>query len=71
MQKETITWAVVDREAETLGATASARLKWRQVNRGVPPIWRIRIAESLSARGVRVSLADFDALPVNPGRVAA
>lgn len=71
MQKETITWAVVDREAEALGVTASARLKWRQANRGVPPVWRIRIVENLSQRGLPASLSDFDALPANPGRIAA
>lgn len=64
-----LTWRVVDDAANDLGVGQEARLKWRQ--RGVPPKWRIRIAESLMARSVPVSLSDFDRLELNPGRIAA
>ena len=64
-----LTWKLVDDTAADLGAGADARLKWRQ--RGVPPKWRIRIVETLMARSVPVSLADFDKLDLTPGRIAA
>jgi len=69
MQNNHLTWAMVDSEAEALGVDAAARRKWRQ--RRVPYEWRIKIMESMASRRVIVSAADFDALPVNPGRIAA
>ena len=65
---ETLTWEVVDTVAAELGVKRWARLKWRQ--RGVPPEWRIKITQTLMARGVPVSLSDFDRLPES-GRMAA
>lgn len=67
----TLTWLVVDQVAAELGATKPARAKWRQPNRGVPADWRIKITQALLARGVPVSLGDFDALQEKPGRIAA
>ena len=64
-----LTWALVDSEAASLGAEAETRRKWRQPGRRVPFEWRLRIIESLMARGLSVSAADFDALPPNPGRI--
>ena len=66
-----LTWSLVDDAAAQLGAKESARLKWRQPNRGVPAAWQIKITRELMRRGVPVSLDDFATLPVNPGRVAA
>lgn len=71
MTPNALTWAVVDKTAEALGATETARLKWRQPGRGVPPAWRIKIAEALMAAGVPVALSSFDQLESNPGRIAA
>ncbi len=65
MAHTALTWQVVDETAAALGAGESARLKWRQEGRGVPPAWRIRIAEKLGD----VALSDFEALPSKPGRV--
>jgi hypothetical protein len=64
-----LTWKLVDDTGATLGAEREARLKWRQ--RGVPAAWRIKIAEAMMAQSMPVSLADFDTLPLNPGRIAA
>lgn len=64
-----LTWALVDETAASLGAGESARLKWRQANRGVPPSWQIKIVQALMASGVPVSLDAFDKLPSNPGRI--
>jgi hypothetical protein len=66
-----LTWQLVDTVATELGASESARLKWRQRPAGVPSGWRINIVGELMKRGVPVSLQDFDALPVKPGRIAA
>lgn len=66
-----LTWKLVDEVAADLGAGESARLKWRQTGRGVPPVWQIKVARELMGRGVAVSLDDFSHLPENPGRVAA
>ena len=71
MTNTPLNWKVVDDAAIALGAPEFGRLKWRQPNRGVPLKWRVRIAEHLAKRGVPVSLADFDALPELPGRIAA
>jgi hypothetical protein len=71
MAQTTLTWKLVDDTASQLGVNDSARLKWRQVGRGVPAVWRIKIVESLLARGVPVALGDFDRLEVTPGRIAA
>ena len=71
MSTTTITWPIIDEVASHLGATQENRRKWRQAGRGVPASWRIRITEALLARGVPVSLSDFDSLPENPGRIAA
>jgi hypothetical protein len=69
MLENTLTWRTVDDLAAELGAKKDARAKWRQ--RGVPSDWRIKITQALLARGVPVSLADFDTLPEKPGRIAA
>ena len=71
MSENALTWAVVDEIAAELGASEPARLKWRQVNRGVPASWRMAIADRLGEKGFRPSSADFDALPSTPGRIAA
>lgn len=71
MSEVTLTWRVVDDIAAELGAGESARLKWRQQGRGVPAEWRIKVTQALMARGVPIALSDFDALPENPGRIAA
>lgn len=71
MQSGHLTWAIVDSEAEALGAPAEARRKWRQSGRRVPFEWRLKIIESLSKQDVDVCAADFDALPENPGKIAA
>jgi hypothetical protein len=71
MPNDTLTWQMVDATATELGAREPARLKWRQEGRGVPPVWRIRIAERLKAHGVQIELAAFDELPATPGRIAA
>lgn len=64
-----LTWKLVDDTAVELGVNAEARLKWRQ--RGVPAKWRIAIQQNLMQRSLAVPLGDFDALPLNPGRIAA
>lgn len=69
MQNDQLTWAIVDSEAEALGADAAARRKWRQ--RKVPYEWRLKIIESLRARDIIVTGDAFDSLPRNPGRLAA
>ena len=66
-----LTWALVDETAAALGAGESARLKWRQPKRGVPPSWQIKIVQALMANGVPVSLDAFANLPANPGRIDA
>jgi hypothetical protein len=66
-----LTWSLVDSVAAELGAAEPARMKWRQRGRGVPPIWQIRIVNSLMTRGVAVALSDFARLPETPGRIAA
>lgn len=71
MFEDGLTWQLVDDVAAELGAGDAARRKWRQSGRGVPADWRIKITQSLMARGVPVSLADFEKLPENPGRIAA
>jgi hypothetical protein len=60
MSENTLNWRVVDDIAAELGVKAEARAKWRQ--RRVPPEWRIKITQALMARGVPVSLSDFDSL---------
>jgi hypothetical protein len=69
MSESTLNWRLVDETGAALGAKEEARLKWRQ--RGVPPKWRIDIAQELMARGIAIALADFDRLDLNPGRIAA
>lgn len=69
MHENTLTWSIVDEIAAELGVKQDARLKWRQ--RHVPPEWRIKVVQALMARGIAVSLNEFDALPRNPGRIAA
>jgi len=69
MSETTLTWQLVNSVAADLGAKEEARLKWRQ--RGVPPKWRISIAQELMRRGIPVALGDFDKLDLNPGRIAA
>jgi hypothetical protein len=69
MLEATLTWRTIDDIAAQLGAKKEARLKWRQ--RGVPPHWKIEITQALMARGVPVALADFEALPIPAGRIAA
>lgn len=64
-----ITWKLVDDTGLALGVSSDARMKWRQ--RGVPPKWRIAIAEALMARSIPVALSDFDALEPTPGRISA
>jgi hypothetical protein len=71
MSENTLTWRIVDDTASELGAKQEARAKWRQAGRGVPAEWRIKITQALMARGVPISLSDFDRLPENPGRIAA
>ena len=71
MDNHSLSWALVDQEAQALGAGRWQRLKWRQSGRSVPSIWRIRIVEALMKRGVAVSLSDFDRLEPLPGRIAA
>lgn len=71
MLANSLSWTVVDRVAEILGAADSARRKWRQSGRGVPASWRIKIAEHLMREGVPVALAEFERLEANPGRIAA
>jgi hypothetical protein len=71
MAESTLTWRMVDDIAADLGAKESARLKWRQEGRGVPPAWRIKITQALLSRGIPVALNDFELLPSNPGRIAA
>jgi hypothetical protein len=66
-----INWQIVDTAAAHLGASHDNRRKWRQSGRGVPPYWRGRIIDELKKVGIDVSFADFDALPENPGRIAA
>lgn len=69
MSQSTLNWKLVDDTATTIGAGKEARLKWRQ--RGVPPKWRILIAQELMRRGIPVALSDFDKLESTPGRIAA
>lgn len=64
-----LNWKLIDDIAASLGVSTDARLKWRQ--RGVPPKWRIQIAEAMMGRSIPVSLADFDQLELTPGRIAA
>lgn len=69
MNPSTLTWPMVDDIAKALNVKAAARFKWRQ--RGVPPKWRIEVAQELMRRGIPVALADFDRLEITPGRIAA
>lgn len=71
MSQIALTWKLVDDIAEVLGAGEAGRLKWRQRATGVPPKWRIAIAQELMRRGIPVALADFDKLESTPGRIAA
>jgi hypothetical protein len=71
MSEITLNWRLVDDIAAELGASKEARLKWRQPKRGVPAEWRIKITQTLMARGVPIALSDFDGLSENPGRIAA
>lgn len=71
MPESTLTWKLVDAIAADLGAGEAGRLKWRQRPAGVPPKWRIEIAQELMRRGMPVALADFDKLNSTPGRIAA
>lgn len=71
MAENTLNWRVVDDIAAELDVSREARAKWRQPNRGVPAEWKIKIAQTLMARGVPIALSDFDHLPENPGRIAA
>ena len=71
MPERPLSWKIVDDIAADLGAGKDARLKWRQREAGVPPKWRIAIAQELMRRGVPVALADFDNLETTPGRIAA
>jgi hypothetical protein len=66
MPENTLNWRVVDDIAAELGAKDYARAKWRQ--RGIPAEWKIKITQTLMARGVPVALNDFDRLS---GRLAA
>jgi hypothetical protein len=68
MSENTLNWRVVDDIAGGLGAKDYALAKWRQ--RGVPAAWKIKITQELMARGVPVSLAEFDRLS-DQGRIAA
>lgn len=69
MAESTLTWKLVDDTGLQLGANQHGRMKWRQ--RGVPSKWRLLIAQSLMARGIAVTLSDFDRLERAPGRIAA
>lgn len=71
MTGNNLTWLTVDEVAAELGVKDFARAKWRQADRGVPPVWRIKITQALLARGIPIALSDFDHLPENPGRIAA
>lgn len=71
MSQSTLNWKLVDDVADALGAGKEARLKWRQRPTGVPPKWRIAIAQELMRRGIPVALSDFDKLDQTPGRIAA
>ncbi len=71
MSESTLTWKLVDDVAADLGAGKDARLKWRQRETGVPPKWRISIAQELMRRGMPVALSDFAKLDSTPGRIAA
>lgn len=71
MNQSTLTWKLVDDIASDLGAGEAGRLKWRQRDTGVPPKWRISIAQELMRRGMPVALSDFDKLDPTPGRIAA
>lgn len=71
MSESTLNWKLVDDIADALGAGEAGRLKWRQRPTGVPPKWRISIAQELMRRGIPVALSDFDKLESTPGRIAA
>jgi len=62
---EHLSWKLIDDIAARKGVSEAARFKWRQ--RGVPPKWRIAIAQELP----HIALADFDGLELTPGRIAA
>lgn len=70
MEQQALTWRLVDETAAALGANEATRRKWRQIGRGVPPIWRIKIVEAIGDR-VPVSMSDFDQLPVASRKAAA
>jgi hypothetical protein len=69
MSETTLTWRIIDDTAAELGAQKAALAKWRQ--RGVPAAWKIKITQTLMARGVPVALGDFELLSDNPARIAA
>jgi hypothetical protein len=69
MTSSTISWQLVDRTADALGATEPARRKWRQ--RGVPHVWRIKIVEQLMSEGVPLALGEFRKLELTSGEMAA
>ena len=71
MPEFNLSWKLVDDTAAAIGVGESARLKWRQPGRGVPPKWRISISQELMRRGIPVALSDFDDLQEKPGRIAA
>ena len=71
MADTTLNWKLVDDVAADLHVGKEARLKWRQRSAGVPPKWRIAIAQELMRRGIPVALSDFDRLDSTPGRIAA
>lgn len=58
---ETDTDTLILTIAEELGASASARKKWRQ--RGVPYRQREEIRERAAALGVKLSRDDFERFP--------
>jgi hypothetical protein len=64
-----LSWKVVLDTAVALDVPYQTRMKWRV--RGVPPKWRIAIAQHLMAHGVALSLADFDQLPTTQDKDVA
>lgn len=60
-------WKLIDRLGTELGASFSARQKWRQ--HGVPHKYRIDMIELAQREGVELGREDFD--PVSEPRSAA
>ena len=56
MDKRTL----IDEIAKELGASAEARKKWRQANRGVPPAWQIKIVSRAAELGEELAFDDFE-----------